>query len=65
MSTQPVTESDKSHPAVPVKLSDAEQQRVQQANAKLQAYIEQNESKVLSHVMDFVLAALLHAHSRH
>ncbi|KAL3143761.1 hypothetical protein ABBQ32_003592 [Trebouxia sp. C0010 RCD-2024] len=44
-STQPVTGSDGSHPPVPVKLSDTEHQRVQQADAKLQDYVKQQQSK--------------------
>lgn len=46
--TQPVTGSDGSHPPVPVKLSEPEQQRVQQADAKLQDYMKQKQSKVRS-----------------
>lgn len=46
--TQPVTGSDGSHPSVPVKLSEPEQQRVQQADAKLQDYMKQKQSKVRS-----------------
>ena len=46
--TQPVTGSDGSHPPVPVKLSEPEQQRVQQADAKLQDYMKQKQSKVCS-----------------
>ena len=45
-STQPVTGSDGSHPAVAVKLSEAESQRVQQADAKLKDYLKQDQSKV-------------------
>ena len=44
--TQPVTGSDGSHPPVPVKLSEPERQRVQQADAKLQDYMKQKHSKV-------------------
>ena len=46
--TQPVTGSDGSHPPVPVKLSEPERQRVQQADAKLQDYMKQKQSKVRS-----------------
>ena len=46
--TQPVTGSDGSHPPVPVKLSEPEQQRVQQADAKLQDYMKHKQSKVRS-----------------
>lgn len=46
--TQPVTGSDGSHPPVPVKLSEPERQRVQQADANLQDYMKQKQSKVRS-----------------
>lgn len=51
-STQAVTGSDGSHPAVPVKLSNTEQQRVQQADAKLQGYVKQQQSKVCRCIFD-------------
>ena len=47
-STRPVTGSDDSHPPVTVKPSEAEQQRIQQADAKLQDYVKQGQSKVFS-----------------
>ena len=45
-SQQPVTNSDSSHPPVTVKLSDQEQQRVQQADGKLNDYIQQSKVEV-------------------
>ena len=46
MSLQPMTNSDGAHPAVPVKLSDQERQRVQQVNSKLQDYIKDSSVQV-------------------
>ena len=50
--TQPVTGSDGCHPPVPVKLSETERQRVQQADAKLQDYMKQQQSKVCSYIAE-------------
>lgn len=45
-SQQPVTNSDGAHPPVPVKLSNQEQQRVQQADSKLQNYVKESNVQV-------------------
>ena len=39
-STQSVTSSDNAHPPVALKLSEQEQKRVQQADGKLQDYMQ-------------------------
>lgn len=45
-SQQPVTNSDGAHPPVPLKLSEQEKERVQQADSKLQDYVKESHVQV-------------------